>query len=753
MEPLEVFFLDANFDRLTGSVPYTVLTWTRRYYEPGEFMMEIPVNQYLPEAKYVYADDRPETGIIQKVEVIDSDYNADDSIGVDVVKLSGFFLESWLNDFVYLVEETVQEKYYEEIPYPVYTGFKGYEAAATAPEIATDADGNTYIVRTSLTATTENGWTEASSIKTYYDAATKEFVGSEVYRGANAGQTTGKVPDIVSTTEVTPGYGMRGVTANFANKTTGHSDLNVFRQNYCVEYSSSNGQDKIDIYLPAGVRSSVTGGNVTVLGDHMKTYDVVYSDKSGGQGGGVSIYIDENGKYRYVTGSVMHVTEDYVRAMDEWERNAYREGVVRHTLSDDSLTVDSAGLWYEKFRTIAGPYVLRDTFDLIGVEKDNAQAVMDYAQRTFGNNILYDTVPITGVNKIVDPSLQRFGDFCFEELKTIEASIQLTYSFRNNTFVLSIWRGVDRTQSQTENPWAVFSDTWGTLYGYSASIDESNYRNTCYVMYDYDEPTAWVDKELAEKSNGQLFEGQPLYKPLTQKTFDGLFDVRESFIGFRIPYERKQSYETVRLNDGKDRDHETFLDLREEKPEPDSVWSRDALLVDSASALGEVIDENGNVSKLEPLDDANETLDEMWDKFIYGYDYETKVLTESESEGESYSKTVTYRYFAPRFTEEEAAGMKDVYEAYIPALKERGNKHLVDNYAIIKNLDTGILVKDGYIKDWNLGDKVDMAISVLGAYVETRITEVVETHVSGESKIEITLGDQLVTQTERAKLI
>ena len=35
------------------------------------------------------------------------------------------------------------------------------------------------------------------------------------------------------------------------------------------------------------------------------------------------------------------------------------------------------------------------------------------------------------------------------------------------------------------NPFAVFSDTWGTLYGFTASKDVSNYRNTCYVLYQF----------------------------------------------------------------------------------------------------------------------------------------------------------------------------------------------------------------------------------------------------------------------------
>lgn len=740
MEPLEVFILDENFDRMTGSIPYTTLKWTRRYYEPGEFMMEVPADLYLPEWKYVYADDRPETGVIQKVEFVDSDYNADNSVGIDVVKISGFFLEAWLNDFVYLVEEKIEEKYYEEIPHPTFSGLRGYNAANTAPTVDTDADGNVYVVEYHTGGERdENGKMQTYYIKTYYDADTKQFVGAERYAGYNEGKINGTIPDIVDSKKVTPGFGMQGVN-NYGNAMVGHTEVNNYKQSFIVEYNTEDGQEKIDIYMPAFFSEDAKP---------TKSYDVVFSDQSTGKGGGVSIYIDENGEYKYVTGSVSYSreAESYVRKMEQWEsRYKGREGVVDHVVSDDGLNIDKAGLWFEKMRTVAGPYVIRDTLDLIGVEKDNVQAVMDYAQRTFGNNILYDTVPIEGEKKIVDPSLQRFGDFAFEELRTVEASIQLTYSFRNGTFVLSIWRGLDRTQSQTNNPWAVFSDTWGTLYSYSASVDESNYRNKCYVLYDYDEPTAWVDKKLAEKSQGQLFEGQPLYKPITETKWGNGYIETTQFIGFRIPYQRQQSYRTIRLDDNVDAEKETYLDLREDKPVCDALWSRDAVLTSEVSGYGALLGTNGEVETIEPLTSDSE--DEMWDKFIDGYDYQYTITTGSGD----FEKKITYRYFAPRLTE-EAAGMKDIYDAYIPSLDEQGTKHLTDNYYVVNNLDTGILDLSGYMKDWNLGDKVDMAVSTLGKYIETRIIEVTETHVSGQSTVEIQLGDQLISEIEKAGLV
>ena len=116
-KPLEVFAIDENLCRASGSIPYTSLVWTRRYYGCGEFMLAMPADIYDPSWAYIYADERPETGVIQKVEYSDTAPTPD---GRDTVTVSGLFLESFLNHITFLVEQPEEQKV--ELPPPKMVG-------------------------------------------------------------------------------------------------------------------------------------------------------------------------------------------------------------------------------------------------------------------------------------------------------------------------------------------------------------------------------------------------------------------------------------------------------------------------------------------------------------------------------------------------------------------------------------------------------------------------------------------------------
>ena len=107
----------------------------------------------------------------------------------------------------------------------------------------------------------------------------------------------------------------------------------------------------------------------------------------------------------------------------------------------------------------------------------------------------------------------------------------------------------------TAKPWAVFSDTWGTLYDYSYCHDESGYRNKCYVMYDFDEPGWNADGTVAISTKWEAGKVNP-------STGEG----SDWKMVYYIPRKKNRGYKTVRLDDGQP-DKETWLDLREEKPD------------------------------------------------------------------------------------------------------------------------------------------------------------------------------------------
>lgn len=116
---MQLLGLDANFNPV-GYFGYTNLQWIRRYYEPGEFSVQIPIQMYMPNMAYVYTNERPEVGIVQKSEY-QEDYQG------AYMQVSGYFFEYKINDKIiyprYIKSGVIEDvavdmaaKFYEDIP-------------------------------------------------------------------------------------------------------------------------------------------------------------------------------------------------------------------------------------------------------------------------------------------------------------------------------------------------------------------------------------------------------------------------------------------------------------------------------------------------------------------------------------------------------------------------------------------------------------------------------------------------------------
>lgn len=499
LPPLEVFALDDNMERLTGSIPYKSLIWTRRYYEPGEFSMQVPADIYSADWAYIYCEHRPETGIVQKVAV------TDDALmpgGRDTVTVSGFFTESWLNRYVFLVEETEQEEV--QIPKPA-------RVMKTKPEIYTTEDGK---------------------------VVQKKFVG-----------------------------GKWGIYDPVAKSMT---DIDPYDKTL-TKVALPNGSGVSTLY---GLDNLVTTGQLNYVNDPNNPGTILGVDKDGktktvgtyglSVDGGVLFWennsdVGDTSKLSYIPSVAKSYEDTYYRKVEKWEEE---------TASLEKVMDPFGGVYAHYYRTIKGAYQLRTEINEVDKENDNVQLILAWAARLFGDSMVYDKPDFEGEKKILDPSLGRFGDLVYDELKTIGASIRCFYSFEENQTVLQVWKGLDRTQDQSGNPWAVFNDDWGSIYGYSASRDVSNYRNKCYILYDYDCPNSWA----------------PDGKPAT--SWRWYRDTASSQTTWKqqyyIPYTSKRGYRTVRLADDRE-DAEIYLDKRSDKPEQDDVWSRDG--ADSADDL------------------------------------------------------------------------------------------------------------------------------------------------------------------------
>lgn len=87
---MDIYALDKDFQLVTVAIPYSNLQWTRRYYEAGQFSVQIPIELYDDNWAYIGTSERPELGMAQKMLKIDNDY----------VQVSGFFCEKMLDEKV-----------------------------------------------------------------------------------------------------------------------------------------------------------------------------------------------------------------------------------------------------------------------------------------------------------------------------------------------------------------------------------------------------------------------------------------------------------------------------------------------------------------------------------------------------------------------------------------------------------------------------------------------------------------------------
>lgn len=85
MESFNLLGLDEDFVIIQNLRPINV-QWNRKYHEAGGFSIQLPVNQYTTDLKYIYTKDRPEMGKIESVNYISLTSGS-------YIQIRGFFLE------------------------------------------------------------------------------------------------------------------------------------------------------------------------------------------------------------------------------------------------------------------------------------------------------------------------------------------------------------------------------------------------------------------------------------------------------------------------------------------------------------------------------------------------------------------------------------------------------------------------------------------------------------------------------------
>lgn len=201
-----------------------------------------------------------------------------------------------------------------------------------------------------------------------------------------------------------------------------------------------------------------------------------------------------------------------------WYRRYYSPGIFELHLSANYFDLINSGRYlYRNDRTELG--VIREVNFTKG-EKSEKTAYCKgfFSEHLLNNNVIHPVFNQTGkpdvlAHNIVDTylinpvdkkrkinadirlgelvglgtptTLQNTGDEVgeklYEVLKTQEMSQRLVFNYLENTLTYEVWQGKDRTDRQTENSWAIFSDSFRNIKNAQYDHDESDCKNVAYV--------------------------------------------------------------------------------------------------------------------------------------------------------------------------------------------------------------------------------------------------------------------------------
>ena len=752
IKPLEVFALNEQMARETGSIPYRSLRWVRRYHECGEFEIVVPANIYSSTWAYIYAYGRPETGIIQKVEFSDSStvYG-----GIDSVTLSGFFLECILNRITFLVEQPDTQTIIHYMDKPKRPFYK----KSQQPTVYQDPTGEYYITDgTGKVVSTEDGRTVSTNglTEVHYNAAFGKDPDGDgdmecvynYYTNSDKTQITAvnalgykNTYDVVFTAP----NGDVFYRGNTGTLTQAVGTVDTVGQTYFSKrraYDAKNGIEYVEIvqvqgpWQRTGATDPITSGDSVelvykwirqMLGDW-----ILYADTDVK---GVQKTIDPTfqllGDLAY---STLQEVGASLRIEYGFENDSYLLTIWRgadrsqeESSTEEPVSSKAAPAIYAMSpvaRTMADVSIPTGYHPIEYVETSGTQWIDTGYRPDQDTHMSMDaeildvysgqTPPTTGkVGEMVEVAECGFASdgHVFTEWSTTPEGTGTSYA-PGELYELTEGGGVlyarrsgggeppepepepepePGPSPSVKKPWAVFSDTWGTISGYTATRDESAYKNTCYVLYDYDEPESFDD------------DGKPVYT--SSKTIGNTITSVTS-ISVSIPYKRNRGFFTERVGDEDEPAIETYLDLRDEKPTCDNQWSREPQTEEYDEPITQ--------------DEANQKIEEL-----------AKKLYSTDDEGYT-------------------TDMKSVYDAFEQGLHGRGTQLLNEEYPVLTNLDTGTVNTDGYLKNWDLGDRVDFGVSTIGLRETGRIIKVEEVYESNggsvDHSIHIEIGDSLLTR-------
>ena len=132
---------------------------------------------------------------------------------------------------------------------------------------------------------------------------------------------------------------------------------------------------------------------------------------------------------------------------------------------------------------------------------------------------------------------EKIGDKMFSILQTRGMSLRVEIDETLSKLSAHVWHGLDRTQEQNVNPWAVFAGSFGNMENETINFDASGQANFCYVTANDGAVAFTVDhsnggerfETILEKNGSQPEESQTLTEfkaALKQEAEEKLQDMR-----------------------------------------------------------------------------------------------------------------------------------------------------------------------------------------------------------------------------------
>lgn len=221
-----------------------------------------------------------------------------------------------------------------------------------------------------------------------------------------------------------------------------------------------------------------------------------------------------------------------------WNRRYYEPGIFELHASVDYFSLLNTGRYlYRNDRKELG--VIREV-DYSQTDKGERTAYCKgyFAESLLDNRVIQVTVHLSGTPEdisrqllqkyVISPSdidrkipniklgaragigetitLQTTGDFLgskmYEIEETQEMSHRLVYDYETNNLVFEVWKGLDRTDEQEVNSWAIFSNSFYNVKNVVYNRDESAAKNFAYVAGEEKDPNRLiVEVDIRENRN------------------------------------------------------------------------------------------------------------------------------------------------------------------------------------------------------------------------------------------------------------